>query len=173
MLATISNRWIWFSWKASVVNAISVSYSVIRCPPRVVVVCPQMLRVALLCVCAVAFGHVSARSDSGNFLDDKWLAGRWDKFRDVSNISGLCYCLIYAPLFSPIVTLVGLRSCAPRFVVLERRVTGAPSWRLSHVHRHSNDSSPRWTEAANASEKHKRCPGAALSPLNGPNYVQA
>ncbi|KAA8594808.1 hypothetical protein FQN60_011943 [Etheostoma spectabile] len=41
-----------------------------------------MLSVALLCVCAVAFGHVSARSDSGNFLDDKWLAGRWDKFRD-------------------------------------------------------------------------------------------
>ncbi|XP_071371155.1 testican-3 isoform X2 [Centroberyx affinis] len=41
-----------------------------------------MLSVALLCVYAVAFGHVSARSDSGNFLDDKWLAGRWDKFRD-------------------------------------------------------------------------------------------
>ncbi|TKS68184.1 Testican-3 SPARC/osteonectin, CWCV, and [Collichthys lucidus] len=47
--------------------------------------CDKMLSVALLCVCAfVAFGHhrVSARSDSGNFLDDKWLAGRWDKFRD-------------------------------------------------------------------------------------------
>ncbi|XP_032419891.1 testican-3 isoform X1 [Xiphophorus hellerii] len=41
-----------------------------------------MLSVAVLCVCAVAFGHVSARSDSGNFLDDKWLTGRWDKFRD-------------------------------------------------------------------------------------------
>lgn len=53
---------------------------------RVVVVCPQMLSVALLCVCAVAFGRVSARSDSGNFLDDKWLTGRWDKFRDVSRI---------------------------------------------------------------------------------------
>lgn len=56
---------------------------------RAVVVCPQMLSVALLCACAVALGHVSARSDSGNFLDDKWLTGRWDKFRDVSNISGL------------------------------------------------------------------------------------
>ncbi|TNM86122.1 hypothetical protein fugu_008393 [Takifugu bimaculatus] len=41
-----------------------------------------MLSVALLCVCAVAFGRVSGRSDSGNFLDDKWLTGRWDKFRD-------------------------------------------------------------------------------------------
>uniref|UniRef100_A0A3Q3ED78 SPARC (osteonectin), cwcv and kazal like domains proteoglycan 3 n=1 Tax=Kryptolebias marmoratus TaxID=37003 RepID=A0A3Q3ED78_KRYMA len=43
-----------------------------------------MLSVAfLLCVCAVAFGRVSARADSGNFLDDKWLTGRsWDKFRD-------------------------------------------------------------------------------------------
>uniref|UniRef100_H3CFK4 SPARC (osteonectin), cwcv and kazal like domains proteoglycan 3 n=1 Tax=Tetraodon nigroviridis TaxID=99883 RepID=H3CFK4_TETNG len=43
-----------------------------------------MLSVALLCVCAVAvaFGRVSARSDSGNFLDDKWLTGRWDQFRD-------------------------------------------------------------------------------------------
>ncbi|KAG7225857.1 hypothetical protein INR49_014380, partial [Caranx melampygus] len=39
-----------------------------------------MLSVALLCVCAVAFGHVSARSE--NFLDDKWVPGRWDKFRD-------------------------------------------------------------------------------------------
>ncbi|KAM4751090.1 testican-3 isoform 3-T3 [Anableps anableps] len=47
-----------------------------------------MLSVAVLCVCAVAFGHVSARSDSGNFLDDKWLTGRWDKFRDVSNEPG-------------------------------------------------------------------------------------
>lgn len=52
-------------------------------------VCPQMLRVALLCVCAVALGRASARSDSGNFLDDKWLTGRWDKFRDVSIVSGL------------------------------------------------------------------------------------
>ncbi|XP_053712998.1 testican-3 [Synchiropus splendidus] len=42
--------------------------------------CDKMLCVALLCVCA--FGCVSARSDSGNFLDDKWPAGRWDKFRD-------------------------------------------------------------------------------------------
>lgn len=41
-----------------------------------------MLSVALLSVCAVAFGHVSARSDNGNFLDDKWLSERWDKFRD-------------------------------------------------------------------------------------------
>lgn len=101
---------------------------------RVVVVCPQMLSVALLCVCAVAFGHVSARSDSGNFLDDKWLAGRWDKFRDVSNIPGFCYkrvlppySLIYTPPpFSPIATLIGLWSCAPRFLVVsKRRVTGA------------------------------------------------
>ncbi|KAM6940668.1 testican-3 [Xenentodon cancila] len=41
-----------------------------------------MLSVALLCACTVALGHVSARSDSSNFLDDKWLLGRWDKFRD-------------------------------------------------------------------------------------------
>uniref|UniRef100_A0A3B3ZBA5 Testican-3 n=1 Tax=Periophthalmus magnuspinnatus TaxID=409849 RepID=A0A3B3ZBA5_9GOBI len=41
-----------------------------------------MLSVAVLCLCAVAFGHVSARSDNGNFLDDKWLLERWDKFRD-------------------------------------------------------------------------------------------
>uniref|UniRef100_A0A3B5L0D3 Uncharacterized protein n=1 Tax=Xiphophorus couchianus TaxID=32473 RepID=A0A3B5L0D3_9TELE len=46
-----------------------------------------MLSVAVLCVCAVAFGHVSARSDSGNFLDDKWLTGRWDKFRDNKNFA--------------------------------------------------------------------------------------
>ncbi|XP_008315332.1 testican-3 isoform X1 [Cynoglossus semilaevis] len=39
-----------------------------------------MLSITLLCVCA--FGYVSARSDSGNFLDDKWLTGRWDRFRD-------------------------------------------------------------------------------------------
>lgn len=45
---------------------------------------PQMLSITLLCVCA--FGYVSARSDSGNFLDDKWLTGRWDRFRDVSNM---------------------------------------------------------------------------------------
>ncbi|XP_034146911.1 testican-3 isoform X2 [Esox lucius] len=41
----------------------------------------KMLSVAVLCVCAIA-GGVSARSDSGNFLDDKWLTARWDKFRD-------------------------------------------------------------------------------------------
>ncbi|XP_028307099.1 testican-3 isoform X1 [Gouania willdenowi] len=42
-----------------------------------------MLSVALLCVLgAFAFQHVSALSDGGNFLDDKWLTGKWDKFRD-------------------------------------------------------------------------------------------
>ncbi|XP_030643939.1 testican-3 isoform X1 [Chanos chanos] len=44
-----------------------------------------MLSVALVCVCAVVCGQVSgasARTDNGNFLDDKWLTGRWDKFRD-------------------------------------------------------------------------------------------
>ncbi|XP_045071400.1 testican-3-like isoform X1 [Coregonus clupeaformis] len=41
----------------------------------------KMLSVAVLCVCAIA-GGVSARSDSWNFLDDKWLTARWDKFRD-------------------------------------------------------------------------------------------
>ncbi|XP_062333743.1 testican-3 [Osmerus eperlanus] len=41
-----------------------------------------MLSVATLCVSVVAFGQVCARSDNGNFLDDKWLTGRWDKFRD-------------------------------------------------------------------------------------------
>lgn len=63
-----------------------ISMSFLRVVVVVVVVYPQMLSVALLCVCAVAFGRVSARSDSGNFLDDKWLTGRWDKFRDVSCI---------------------------------------------------------------------------------------
>ncbi|XP_036372691.1 testican-3 isoform X1 [Megalops cyprinoides] len=45
----------------------------------------KMLNAALLCVCAVACCQVlpaAARSDGGNFLDDKWLTGRWDKFRD-------------------------------------------------------------------------------------------
>lgn len=41
-----------------------------------------MLSVAAVLLCAIAVGQVSARSDNGNFLDDKWLAGRWDKFRD-------------------------------------------------------------------------------------------
>ncbi|XP_045569767.1 testican-3 isoform X3 [Salmo salar] len=41
----------------------------------------KMLSLAVLCVCAVA-GEVSARSTSWNFLDDKWLTARWDKFRD-------------------------------------------------------------------------------------------
>ncbi|XP_028660829.1 testican-3 [Erpetoichthys calabaricus] len=44
-----------------------------------------MLSAAVLCVCALAcskaLGAVD-RSDSGNFLDDKWLSGHWDKFRD-------------------------------------------------------------------------------------------
>ncbi|KAJ8339755.1 hypothetical protein SKAU_G00343880 [Synaphobranchus kaupii] len=45
----------------------------------------KMLNAALLSVCAVACCQVlpaAARSDGGNFLDDKWLTGRWDKFRD-------------------------------------------------------------------------------------------
>ncbi|XP_061840377.1 testican-3 [Nerophis lumbriciformis] len=44
----------------------------------------KMQSVALLCVCACAcaVGRVSARSDGGNVLDDKWLSGRWDQFRD-------------------------------------------------------------------------------------------
>ncbi|MGH0161447.1 UNVERIFIED_CONTAM: hypothetical protein FKN15_005668 [Acipenser sinensis] len=44
-----------------------------------------MLNTALLCICAVAtsqFLGVASRSDNGNFLDDKWLTGHWDKFRD-------------------------------------------------------------------------------------------
>ncbi|XP_015199814.1 testican-3 isoform X1 [Lepisosteus oculatus] len=44
-----------------------------------------MLSTALLCICAVACSQVvgaAARSDTANFLDDKWLTGRWDKFRD-------------------------------------------------------------------------------------------
>jgi len=42
----------------------------------------QML--VLVCVCALLIAGASARNDNGNFLDDKWLTGRWDKFRDVS-----------------------------------------------------------------------------------------
>ncbi|XP_035385973.1 testican-3 isoform X1 [Electrophorus electricus] len=42
----------------------------------------QMLGVVLACVCAVVITGASARNDNGNFLDDKWLTGRWDKFRD-------------------------------------------------------------------------------------------
>ncbi|KAM9390721.1 testican-3 isoform 1-T2 [Salvelinus alpinus] len=41
----------------------------------------KMLSLAMLCVCAIA-GEVSARSTSWNFLDDKSLTARWDKFRD-------------------------------------------------------------------------------------------
>nr|XP_023655190.1 testican-3 isoform X2 [Paramormyrops kingsleyae] len=44
-----------------------------------------MLNAALLSVCAVVASQllgVACRSDGGNFLDDKWLTGRWDKFRD-------------------------------------------------------------------------------------------
>ncbi|XP_031677006.1 testican-3-like isoform X1 [Oncorhynchus kisutch] len=41
----------------------------------------KMLSFAVLCVCAIA-GEVSARSTSWNFLDDKSLTARWDKFRD-------------------------------------------------------------------------------------------
>ncbi|KAJ8399303.1 hypothetical protein AAFF_G00413410 [Aldrovandia affinis] len=45
----------------------------------------KMLKAALLSVCAVACCQIfpaAARSDGGNFLDDKWLSGRWDQFRD-------------------------------------------------------------------------------------------
>ncbi|XP_059409894.1 testican-3-like isoform X1 [Carassius carassius] len=42
----------------------------------------QML--VLVSVCALLIAGASARNDNGNFLDDKWLTGRWDKFRDVS-----------------------------------------------------------------------------------------
>lgn len=92
----------------------------------VVVVYPQMLSVALLCVCAVAFGRVSARSDSGNFLDDKWLTGRWDKFRDVSCIFGW---LLFTPspssLAQPFLsTFIRSGSCAPLLVMSQRRVMG-------------------------------------------------
>uniref|UniRef100_A0A672L3D3 SPARC (osteonectin), cwcv and kazal like domains proteoglycan 3 n=1 Tax=Sinocyclocheilus grahami TaxID=75366 RepID=A0A672L3D3_SINGR len=40
----------------------------------------QML--VLVGVCALLIAGASARNDNGNFLDDKWLTGRWDKFRD-------------------------------------------------------------------------------------------
>ncbi|XP_051982474.1 testican-3-like isoform X2 [Xyrauchen texanus] len=40
----------------------------------------QML--VLIGVCALLIAGASARNDNGNFLDDKWLTGRWDKFRD-------------------------------------------------------------------------------------------
>ncbi|XP_066515519.1 testican-3 [Hoplias malabaricus] len=36
------------------------------------------LLVVLVCVCSASLPG----DDSGNFLDDKWLTGRWDKFRD-------------------------------------------------------------------------------------------
>ncbi|XP_041119073.1 testican-3-like isoform X1 [Polyodon spathula] len=44
-----------------------------------------MLNTSLLCICAVVcsqFLGAASRSDNGNFLDDKWLIGHWDKFRD-------------------------------------------------------------------------------------------
>lgn len=92
-----------------------------------VVVFPQMLSVVLLCVCAVAFGRVSARSDSGNFLDDKWLTGRWDKFRDVSCIFG--WLLLFSSassLAQPFLpTFIRSGSCAPRFLIMSQgRVMG-------------------------------------------------
>lgn len=44
-----------------------------------------MLTALLLSLCVFACGQVigtAARPDNGNFLDDKWLGDRWDKFRD-------------------------------------------------------------------------------------------
>lgn len=95
---------------------------------------PQMLSITLLCVCA--FGYVSARSDSGNFLDDKWLTGRWDRFRDVSNMhvsSLLSHVYSSIPHFLPmprcvfffllLLFLVMRCSFSPR--VHGRRVTGS------------------------------------------------
>ncbi|XP_060772576.1 testican-3 [Neoarius graeffei] len=44
-----------------------------------------MLRAVMLlvCVCAAAvITGAAARQDNANFLDDKWLTARWDKFRD-------------------------------------------------------------------------------------------
>lgn len=63
-----------------------------------------MLSLAVLCVCAVA-GEVSARSTSWNFLDDKWLTARWDKFRDVSYLS-----LSFLPKLSISLTIPRLTS---------------------------------------------------------------
>ncbi|KAL6466891.1 hypothetical protein MHYP_G00246950 [Metynnis hypsauchen] len=51
----------------------------------------KMLRAALpllvyvcwcVCLCSAVLPGASGRDDSGNFLDDKWLTGPWDKFRD-------------------------------------------------------------------------------------------
>lgn len=102
----------------------------------VVVVYPQMLSVALLCVCAVAYGRVSARSDSGNFLDDKWLTGKWDKFRDVSCIFGW---LLFTPspssLAQPFLsTFIRSGSCAPPFLVMSQRRVMGPFVVFSHVY---------------------------------------
>lgn len=36
----------------------------------------------LIAVCALLIAGASGRNENGNFLDDKWLTGRWDKFRD-------------------------------------------------------------------------------------------
>ncbi|KAK2865607.1 hypothetical protein Q7C36_001663 [Tachysurus vachellii] len=48
--------------------------------------CYQMLRTVMLlvcvCVCAAVITGAAARQNNGNFLDDKWLTARWDKFRD-------------------------------------------------------------------------------------------
>uniref|UniRef100_A0A8C9RRS8 Testican-3 n=1 Tax=Scleropages formosus TaxID=113540 RepID=A0A8C9RRS8_SCLFO len=44
-----------------------------------------MLSAVVLWVCALACSRaprVACASDGGNFLDDKWLSARWDKFRD-------------------------------------------------------------------------------------------
>ncbi|XP_028833036.1 testican-3 isoform X2 [Denticeps clupeoides] len=50
-------------------------------PTRHAATLSKMLSAVLLCLCAWACG-AAARADGGNFLDDKWLGGRWDKFRD-------------------------------------------------------------------------------------------
>ncbi|KAF7686760.1 hypothetical protein HF521_015153 [Silurus meridionalis] len=41
-----------------------------------------MLLPVLLCARAAVMSGALARHDGGNFLDDKWLSARWDKFRD-------------------------------------------------------------------------------------------
>ncbi|XP_057187664.1 testican-3 isoform X1 [Triplophysa rosa] len=40
----------------------------------------QML--VLIAVCALFIAGATGRNENGNFLDDKWLTGRWDQFRD-------------------------------------------------------------------------------------------
>lgn len=78
-----------------------------------------MLRAVMLlvCVCAAVVTGAAARQDNGNFLDDKWLTARWDKFRDVS----YAFFFLTSPSASGFLT-IRLPACARARVYIYMRV---------------------------------------------------